>query len=89
MLSRRIAYRIHALVYEYKQLRWSLNQDGIEVKLMWIPSQARLMRNDEWTRQAALESFIFHIPLSSSDFQSLVKPPLEMPVGFSILFFQM
>jgi hypothetical protein len=38
MLSRKIAHQTHPLVYECKQLYWSLCQNGIEVKLMWIPS---------------------------------------------------
>jgi ribonuclease HI len=45
MLSRRIAHRNHPLVYELKQLCWSLCQNGIEVKLMWILSHVGLVGN--------------------------------------------
>jgi ribonuclease HI len=38
MLSRRISWRAHPLVYECKQLCFDLMRDLIEVKLMWIPS---------------------------------------------------
>jgi hypothetical protein len=66
VLSRKIAHQTHPLVFECKQLCWSLCQNGIEVTLMWIPSHI-----DDRARQAALEGIIFDIPLSSSDFQSL------------------
>jgi hypothetical protein len=35
MMSRKIAHQTHPLVYECKQLCWSLCQNRIEVKLMW------------------------------------------------------
>jgi ribonuclease HI len=57
MLSRKIAHQTHPLVYECKQLCWSLCHNAIEVKLMYIPSHVGLVRNeivDEWARQAAL-----------------------------------
>jgi hypothetical protein len=38
MLSRRISWRTHPLVYECKQLCFDLLRDLIEVKLMWILS---------------------------------------------------
>jgi hypothetical protein len=79
MLSRKIAHQTHPLVYECKQLCWSLCQNGIEVKLMWIPSHVGLVGNglvDDRTRQAALEGTIFDRALSSSDFQSLARPAL-------------
>jgi hypothetical protein len=43
MLSRRIAHLTHPLVYECKQLCWSLYPNGIEVKFMWIPSHVGLV----------------------------------------------
>jgi hypothetical protein len=61
MLSRKIAHQTHPLVYECKQLCWSLCQNGIEVKLMWIPSHVGLMGNEQVPD-------IFDGPLSSSDF---------------------
>jgi hypothetical protein len=76
ILSREIAHQTHPLVYECKQLCWSLCQNEIEVKLMRIPSHVRLVRNelvDELALQVALEGSIFDRPLSSSDFQSLAK----------------
>jgi hypothetical protein len=66
-------HQTHPLVYECKQLCWSLCQIGIEVKLMWIPSHVKLAWNellDERTRQAELEGSIFDRPLFLSDFQS-------------------
>jgi hypothetical protein len=69
MLSRKIAHQTHPLVYECEQLCWSLCQNGIEVKLMWIPSHVKLMGNDlvdARARQVALEGTIFDRPLSSS-----------------------
>jgi hypothetical protein len=36
MLSRKIVHQSHPLVNECKHLCWSLCQNGIEVKLMWI-----------------------------------------------------
>jgi ribonuclease HI len=63
MLSRKITHQTHPLVYECKQLCWSLCQNGIEVNLMWIPSHV-----DERARQAALEGSIFDRPLSPGDF---------------------
>jgi ribonuclease HI len=77
MLSRKIAH--HPLVYECKQLCWSLCQNGTEMKLMWIPSHVRLVENelvDERARQLALEDSIFYRLLSTSDFQSLARPAL-------------
>jgi ribonuclease HI len=81
MLSRKIAHQTHPLVYESKQLCWSLCQNGIEVTLMWIPSHVGLVGNklvDERARQAALEGSIFDRPLSSNErtFQSLARPAL-------------
>jgi hypothetical protein len=52
MLSRRIAHQTHPLVYECKQLCWSLCQNGIEVKLMWIPSHVGLVGNQLVDKQA-------------------------------------
>jgi hypothetical protein len=49
------------------------------VKLMWIPSQVGLVRNelvDERVPKAALEGSNFDRPLSPSDFQSLARPSL-------------
>jgi ribonuclease HI len=46
MLFRKIAHQTHPLVYECKQLCWSLCQNGIEVKLMWISSQVGLVGNE-------------------------------------------
>jgi ribonuclease HI len=80
MLSRKITHQTQPLVvYECKQLWWSLCQNWIEVKLMWIPSHVGLVGNelvDEWARQAALEDSIFDRTLSTSDFQSLARPAL-------------
>jgi ribonuclease HI len=45
MLSRKIVHKTHPLAYECKQLCWSLCQNGIEVKLTWIPSHVRLVGN--------------------------------------------
>jgi ribonuclease HI len=42
ILSRKIAHQTHPLVCECKQLCWSLCQNGIEVRLMWIPSHVGL-----------------------------------------------
>jgi ribonuclease HI len=59
-----------------KNVCWSLCQNGIEVKLMWILSHVGLVGNemvDERARQAALEVSIFDSPLSPSDFQSLAR----------------
>jgi hypothetical protein len=66
-LSRKIAQQTHLLLYECKELCWSLCQNGIEVKFMWIPSHVGLMGNelvDDRARQAALEGTIFDRPLS-------------------------
>jgi hypothetical protein len=46
MLSGRIAHRTHPLGYECKQSCWSLCQNKIEVKLMWIPSHVGLVGNE-------------------------------------------
>jgi ribonuclease HI len=46
MLSRKIKHQTHPMVYECKQLCWSLCQNGIEVNLMWIPSHVRLVGNE-------------------------------------------
>jgi hypothetical protein len=46
---------------------------------MWNPSHVGLVENelvDDQAQQAALEGTIFDKPLSSSDFQSLVRPAL-------------
>jgi ribonuclease HI len=46
---------------------WILCQNGIEVKLMWIPSHVGLVGNklvDDRVRQAALEGTIFDRSLS-------------------------
>jgi hypothetical protein len=66
-------------MYECKQLCWSLCQNGIEVKLIWIPSHVGQLGNElvgNRAQQAALEGSIFDRPLSSSDFQSLARPAL-------------
>jgi ribonuclease HI len=79
ILSKKIAHQTHPLVYECKQLCWSLCQNGIEVKLMWIPSHVGLVGTelvDDRARQAALEGTIFDRLLSSSDFQSLARQEL-------------
>jgi ribonuclease HI len=79
MLSRKIAHQTHPLVYECKQLCWSLCRNGLEVKLMWIPSHVGLVGHeldDERARQAALEGSIFDKPLFLSDIQSLARPAL-------------
>jgi ribonuclease HI len=79
MLSRKIAHQTHPLVNEFKQLCWSLCQNGIEVKLMWISSHVGMMGNelvDKLARQAALEGSIFDRPMSLIDFQSLARPAL-------------
>jgi ribonuclease HI len=79
ILSRKIAHQTHLLVYECKQLCWSLCQNGIEVKLMWIPFHVGVVGNklvDDRARQVALEGTIFDRPLSSSNFQSLARPAL-------------
>jgi ribonuclease HI len=79
MLSRIIAHQTQPLVYECKELCWSQYQNGIEVKLTWIPSHVGLVGNEldnERARQAALEGSIFDRPLSSSNFQSLARPAL-------------
>jgi hypothetical protein len=76
MLSSRIAHQTHPLVYECKQLCWSLFQNGIEVTLIWIPSHVGLVGNElvvERAQQVALKSSIFDGPLSPSDFQSLAR----------------
>jgi hypothetical protein len=46
MLSRRISWQTHPLVYECKQLCFDLMRDLIEVKLMWIPSDLRLVGHE-------------------------------------------
>jgi ribonuclease HI len=46
ILFRKIAHQTHSLVYECKQLCWSLCQNGIEVRLMWIPSHVGLVGNE-------------------------------------------
>jgi hypothetical protein len=64
MMYRRIAHWTHLVVYECKQLWWSLCQNGILVKLMWISFHVGLVENklvDDWARQAALEGSIFSI----------------------------
>jgi hypothetical protein len=74
-------HQTHPLVYECKQLCWSLYQNGIEVKLMWIPSYVGLVGNelvDDRPRQATLEGSIFDRPLSSIHFQSLARPALTL-----------
>jgi ribonuclease HI len=43
MLSSKIAHHSHPLVYVCKQLCCSLCQNGIEVKLMWIPYHVGLV----------------------------------------------
>jgi ribonuclease HI len=66
MLSTKIAHQTHLLMYECKQLCWSLCQNGIEVKMLWIPSHVGLVGNemvDDRARQAELEGTIFDRPL--------------------------
>jgi ribonuclease HI len=70
MLSRKIAHQTHPLVYECKQLCWSMCQNEIDMKLMWIPSHVGLVGNE------LVEGSIFDRPLCSSDFQSLARPAL-------------
>jgi hypothetical protein len=73
------ANQTHPLVYECKQLCWSLFQNGIEVKLMWISSHVGLIGNklvDERARHVVLEGFIFDRPLFPIDLQSLARPAL-------------
>jgi hypothetical protein len=80
-LSRKIVFQTHPLVYECKQLCWSLCQNGIEVKLMWIPSHVGQLGNKlvgNRARQAPLKGSIFDRPLSSSDFQSLARLALKI-----------
>jgi hypothetical protein len=75
MLSRKIAHQNHPLVYECRTLCWN----GIELKLIWIPSHVGQLGNElvgNRARQVALEGSIFDRPLSSSDFQSLARPAL-------------
>jgi hypothetical protein len=43
ILSRRISWRTHPLVYECNQLCFDLMRDLIEVKFMWIPSHVGLV----------------------------------------------
>jgi hypothetical protein len=74
MLPRKISHQTHPLVYECKQFIrfWSLCQNGIEVRLMWISSHVGLMGNelvDERARPASLEDLIFDRPLFLIDFQ--------------------
>jgi hypothetical protein len=79
MLSRKIAHQTHPLVYECKQLCWSLCEHGIEVNLVWIPAHVGLMGNelvDDRARHVALEVNIFDSSLFSSDFQILARPAL-------------
>jgi ribonuclease HI len=77
MLSRRISWRTHPLVYECKQLCFDLMRDLIEVKLMWIPSH--VVSNelvDGEARYASLDGSIFDRSLSPCDFQILARPVL-------------
>jgi ribonuclease HI len=46
MMSIRISWRTHPLVYECKQLCFDLMRHLIEVKLMWIPSHVGLVGNE-------------------------------------------
>jgi ribonuclease HI len=96
ILSGKIAHQAHTLVYECKQFCWSLSQNGINVKLMWIPSHVGLVGNelvDERARQVALEGSIFDKPLSPSDFQiwqhrhGRQNGTLRILLGLPILFF--
>jgi hypothetical protein len=100
MLSRKIAHQTHRLVYECKKLCWNLCQNGIKVKLIWIPSHVELVENElvnERGQKVALEGSIFDRTLFSSDFQSLARPALmrawqakwdSANTGRFILFFQ-
>jgi ribonuclease HI len=86
MLSRRISWRPHPLVYECKQLCFDLTRDGIEVKFMWIPSHVGLVANelvDGEARYASLNESIFDRPLFPPKLgkTSLVKGMTE-EVGF-------
>jgi ribonuclease HI len=77
MMSRRISWRTHPLVYECKQLCFDLMRDLIEVKIMWIPSHVGLVGNelvDGEARYASLNGSIFDGPLSPCDLQSLTRP---------------
>jgi ribonuclease HI len=79
MLSKRLSWQTHPLVYEWKQLCFDLMRDLIEVKLMWIPSHVRLVSNelvDEEARFVSLNGYIFDRPLSTCDFQGLARPVL-------------
>jgi ribonuclease HI len=79
MLSRRISWRTHPLVYECKQLCFDLMKDLIEVKLMWVPSHVGLVGNELVDGKAcytSLNSSIFDRPPSPCDFQSLARPVL-------------
>jgi hypothetical protein len=79
MLSRRISWQTHPLVYECKQLCFDLMRDLFKVKLMWIPSHVGLVGNellDGEARYASLNGSIFDRPLSPCDFHSLARPVL-------------
>jgi hypothetical protein len=52
MLSRRISWRTHPLIYECKQLCFDLMKDLSEVKLMWILSHLGLVGNKLVDREA-------------------------------------
>jgi ribonuclease HI len=87
MLSKKIAHQTHPHVYECKQLCWSLCQNGIKVKLIWIPSHVGNELVDDRALQPALEGAIFDRSLSSSDSQSLARPGLMRAWQACTLFF--
>jgi hypothetical protein len=43
LLSRKLSHRTHPLVYDCKQMCSNLLWNGVEVKLMWIPSHVGLV----------------------------------------------
>jgi hypothetical protein len=76
MLSRKIAHHTHPLVYECKQLCWSLCQNGIEVKLISRRLGGKLTGRWSGTTGGIGRLHLRDRPLFSSDFQSLARPAL-------------
>jgi ribonuclease HI len=64
MLSRRISWRTHPLIYECKQLCFDLMRDLIEVNFMWFSSHVGLVGNELVDEEARY---------ASCDFQSLAR----------------